>query len=218
MTMSNDEKENNLRFFEENSYLFGGNSSYLEEIYEEYLKDPQTVPQEWRDLFVDLPLVDGVATDISHAQVREEFLKRAKSQKQGQILFQPTNLATIEKQRKQVCVQELIEAYRHNGHKAAKFDPLGLPRPPVPDLDLASYDFEENDLDSIFSVHAFWGINDGRGTLREIVAALNQTYCQSLGFEYMYISDPQQIKWLQQRIEPNHATINLSREKKDRII
>src|SRR5690242_3825898 len=201
-----------------NSYLFGGNAAYVEELYEAYLDNPASVPENWRDYFDALQnvhAVDGSASnDIAHRPIIESFAQRARSNsllpRMGDV-----NLATA---RKQVYVQALIDAYRFMGVRWANLDPLKrLERPSIPALEPAFYDFTEADMDQVF--HAgdlFFGFE--QATLREIVQALRDTYCGTLGVEFMYISDPEQKQWWKQRLESIRATPKFSAEKKKHIL
>ena len=103
--------------------------------------------------------------------------------------------------RKQVHVQSIIAAYRFLGNRWANLDPLQRQeRPSIPELEPAFYDLTEADMDTVFSAsNTYFG--QEQMTLREIVKALRETYCGSIGAEYMYVSDPAQKRWVQQRLE-----------------
>ena len=104
-------------------------------------------------------------------------------------------------ERKQMRVTELIAAYRHRGHKRATIDPLGMmERPPTPVLDLAYHHLSAADLDTVFQTGSFF-YGAEKATLRDIVAALEHTYCGSVGAEYMHIVDAAEQLWVQQRLE-----------------
>ena len=109
--------------------------------------------------------------------------------------------ANIEHERKQVKVLQLIAAYRSRGHLKAKLDPLGLAeRPGSPDLDLQFHGLTAADLDTTFQTGSLF-IGKDEATLREIVDALEETYCGSIGPEVGYITDLAEKRWLQQRVE-----------------
>lgn len=116
---------------QKSSYLFDGNAPYLEELYENYLADPQSVSAEWRHYFANMP---GNGSDASHAEIRAYFLALAKN---------PTlNRAPISgdaaHERLQAQVEKLIDAYRRYGHYRAKVDPLAQAKVrEIPELDLA---------------------------------------------------------------------------------
>ena len=103
--------------------------------------------------------------------------------------------------RKQVYVQVLIGAYRMLGGRWADLDPLKrLPRPQIPELEPAFYDLTEADMETVFDTGTLVGPE--RARLRDIVQILRETYCGTIAAEYMYISDPAQKRWIQQRLEP----------------
>jgi 2-oxoglutarate dehydrogenase E1 component len=189
-----------MKEFQLNSYLFGGNASYVEALYESYLDNPASVPDNWRDYFdalQNVPAVDGSASsDVAHAPIVDSFAQRAKSN-----AFLPrvgtNDLATA---RKQVYVQSLIGAYRFLGARWANLDPLKRQeRMPIPELEPSFYDFNEADMDQVFDAsNLYFGFE--HGTLRDIVKALRDTYCGTLAAEFMYISDPVQKRWWQERL------------------
>ena len=183
------------------SQLSGGNASYVEQLYETFLSDPNAVPEQWRDYFEQLPRVDGHAgRDIAHSAIREQFARRARSQRQPAAIGQPSG-AVSEYERKQVRVVQLISAYRQRGHQKARLDPLSLwQRDPVPDLDLAYHQLSEADLDTTFQTGSLY-IGKDSASLGEIVESLEQTYCNTVGAEFMHIVATEERKWIQQRME-----------------
>ncbi|MBQ74539.1 MAG: 2-oxoglutarate dehydrogenase E1 component [Gammaproteobacteria bacterium] len=182
------------------SHISGGNASYVEELYEAYLKDPADIPDQWRSYFETLPLVEGTLTpDISHATVRDHFLLLSKNQSR----VAPISASSIssEYERKQFAVSELINSYRRRGHRKATLDPLDLEtQSPVPVLELDYHRLSAADLDTRFQTgNLFFG--DAEASLGEIVEVLEKTYCGSIGAEYMHISDEAEQMWVQQRME-----------------
>jgi 2-oxoglutarate dehydrogenase E1 component len=201
-----------------NSYLFGGNAPYVEELYEAYLDNPASVADNWREYFdalQNVPAVDGSpANDVAHAPIVESFAQRARSNS-----FLPrAGAKDMSTARKQVFVQSLIGAYRFLGARWANLDPLKRQeRPQIPELEPAFYDFTEADMDQVFDAsNLYFGF--GQATLREIIKALRDTYCGTIGAEYMYISDPEQKRWWKERLESTRATPNFSPEKKKHIL
>jgi 2-oxoglutarate dehydrogenase E1 component len=208
-----------MRQFQVNSYLFGGNAPYVEELYERYLDNPTSVPEKWRAYFDQMQLVpaaDGspATPDVAHAPIVESFALRAKEGKLRPTVA-PTDLSVA---RKQVHVQSIIAAYRFLGSRWADLDPLKRQeRPHIPELEPAFYDLTEADMDIVFSAtNTYFG--QEQMTLREIVKALRQTYCGTIGAEYMYISDPAEKRWWQQKLESIRSTPNFSSAKKRQIL
>ena len=175
-----------MQQYRSNSYLFACNAPYVEEMYETYLDDPGSVPDNWRAYFDALsivPATDGTdARDVAHAPVIESFAQRAKANAFGNKASS-TDLAVA---RKQVHVQSLIAAYRNVGSRWADLDPLKrTERPKIPELETAFYDLTESDMDISFSATNTYFTKAEQMTLREIVQALRETYCGSIGAEYM---------------------------------
>ncbi len=202
-----------------NSYLFGGNAPYVEELYEAYLDNPGSVPDSWRSYFDALqhvPANDGSQTrDVAHAPVIESFAQRAKANAFGN----KASGADLAVARKQVYVQSLIAAYRSLGARWADLDPLKRQeRPKIPELEPAFYDLTEADMDMVFSATNTYFTTDEQMTLREIVQALRETYCGTLGAEYMHITDPAEKRWWQQRLESVRSKPNLNVDEKKRIL
>ena len=201
-----------------NSYLFGGNAPYVEELYEAYLENPGSVPDNWRTYFDNLQHVaatDGSERpDVAHAPVVESFAQRAKANAFASKASS-TDLAIA---RKQVHVQSLIAAYRFLGSRWAELDPLKRnERPKIPELEPAFYDLSESDMDITFSAaNTYFG--GEQMTLREIMQALRETYCRTVGVEMMHCTDPAEKRWWQERLEGMRGKPTLTAEQKVRIL
>ena len=199
------------------SQLSGGNVAYIEELYEVFLTDPNSVPEQWRNYFNTLPRVDdSAANDIPHGPIREQFLLISKNQRRGTTATQSQVSSGYDQ--KQLRVFQLINAYRFRGHQHAKLDPLGIMiREDVPDLDLRFHELTEADMDSVFQTGSLF-IGKDEATLSEIVGVLEATYCQSLGAEFMHIVDTAEKRWFQQRIESVRAKPDYSNEAKKHLL
>ncbi|MCU0927652.1 MAG: 2-oxoglutarate dehydrogenase E1 component [Burkholderiaceae bacterium] len=202
-----------------NSYLFGGNAPYVEELYEAYLDNPGSVPDNWRAYFDNLqhvPAVDGSeARDVAHAPVVESFAQRAKAN----AFALKTSSADLAIARKQVHVQSLIAAYRFLGSRWADLDPLKrAERPKIPELEPAFYDLTESDMDLTFSATNTYFTKAEDMTLREIVQALRETYCGTVGAEFMHITDPAEKRWWQERLESIRSKPTFTAEQKKHIL
>ncbi|MGV8899788.1 MAG: 2-oxoglutarate dehydrogenase E1 component [Burkholderiaceae bacterium] len=204
--------------FSDNSYLFGGNAPYVEELYEAYLDNPGSVPDNWRtyfDAMQHVPAVDGSnKPDVAHASVIASFAERAK---QGPIR---TVSASVDADmgRKSVAVVQLIAAYRYMGSQWANLDPLQRQeRPGIPELDPVFYGFSDADQDILFNIsNTYFGVETA--SLRDLINSLRDTYCRSIGAEFMYISDPTEKRWIQQKLESIRSTPNFDAEKKKHIL
>ena len=202
-----------MKQFLDNSYLFGGNAPFVEELYEQYLAHPGSVPEQWREYFDQMQLLPGNAgnggKDIAHAPVVESFVQRAKAGELGGT--RATIEADVAHERLQVAALLLVTSYRIAGSRWATLDPLKrVQRAAVPELETAYYDLAESDLDTDVNAGSFVGLD--RVTLRSLVQALRETYCRNIGFEYMFISERAQRLWIQERIEPARATPKYSPE------
>ena len=179
------------------SHVSGSNVHYVEALYEQYLADPASVPEEWRSYFEQLPDVAGNSgRDIPLSPVRDQFQQLARMRRSTAAV--PVD---SDESKKQVKVLQLINAYRFRGHQKADIDPLKLrAQAHVPDLDLSFHQLSEADLDTEFQTGSFF-LGMDKAPLREIVEALEQTYCRSIGCEIMHIVDTEEKRWLQQRFE-----------------
>ena len=223
------------------SFLQGANGAYIDELYAQYEKDPASVDSEWQAFFKSLndapadvqknaegpswektnwPLAPNddltSALDGNWAQVEKVVSAKlaAKAQVKGAELA-PADVQQAT--RDSVRALMLIRAYRMRGHFHAKLDPLGLEPPrDHEELDPRSYGFAESDLDrKIFLDHVL-GLD--YATLREIVAICERTYCQTLGVEFMHISNGAQKGWIQERIEGPDKEISFTREGRRAIL
>ncbi len=164
---------------------------YIETLYEDYKRNPDSVDERWRAFFqgFDLGLTRPSAGSNGHAEGGKEY-------ENGEWALAQSRL-----ERLQSRVDSLIYHYRDIGHLMAKIDPLGRRRDRHEQLELSAFDLNEDMLDMMFNADHFpWGDEDL--TLREIIDALKETYCGSVGVEYMDIQDTKQRRWLQNKMEP----------------
>ncbi|MGA1519509.1 MAG: 2-oxoglutarate dehydrogenase E1 subunit family protein, partial [Burkholderiaceae bacterium] len=204
--------------YKNNSYLFGGNAPYVEEMYEKYLDNPGSVPDEWRgyfDALQHLPAVDGSDNrDLAHAPVVQSFAELAK---QGTTRVVQAN-ADSELGRKRNAVQQLIAAYRNVGSRWADLDPLKrTERQPIPELEPSFYGLVDADYETIFNTsNTFFGRDTM--SLRDLLNALRETYCGTIGAEYMYITDQTQKRWWQEKLESIRSKASLNAEQKTHLL
>ncbi|MFI5445612.1 2-oxoglutarate dehydrogenase E1 component [Polaromonas sp. UC242_47] len=204
--------------YQGNTYLFGGNAPYVEEMYENYLANPGSVPDNWREYFdalQNVPAVDGSnAKDVPHLPVINAFAERAK---QGGTKVVVAS-ADSELGRKRTAVQQLIAAYRNVGARWADLDPLKrAERDNIPELDPSFYGFTDADQETVFNTsNTFFGKDTM--SLRELMNALRETYCGTIGAEYMYMTDQAQKRWWQTKLEGIRSKPSFSKEKKLHIL
>ena len=202
------------------SHISGGNATYVEELYETYLLDPNAIPEEWRNYFDKLPRIEGanIQHDIPHSTVREHFELLGKAKLRPFASADEGFRVSTEYERKQVSVVQLISAYRQRGHQKARLDPLGLwEREPVPDLDLQFHQLSQADFDTVFQTGSLY-IGKKEATLGEIVEALEKIYCHSVGAEFMHIVDTEQRSWIQKRMDGVRSAPEYSEEVKKHLL
>ncbi|MFT4520331.1 MAG: 2-oxoglutarate dehydrogenase E1 component [Halioglobus sp.] len=196
-------QESSMELLWQSSHISGGNATYVENLYESYLKDPNGVPEQWRDYFDQLPMVESDIVQIEevpHSVIRDRFAQISKMRVRTEATVAHDSQAT-EYERKQVQVVQLISAYRQRGHQKANLDPLGLAeRDPVPDLELSFHELSEADFDTVFQTGSMH-IGKADAPLGDIYDALEKTYCNTIGAEFMHIVDTTERHWVMQRME-----------------
>ncbi|SON49246.1 2-oxoglutarate dehydrogenase E1 component [Vibrio tapetis] len=197
----------------ESSHLAGANATYVEDLYELYLSDPDLVSEEWKRVFEGLPTHPEDVVEQPHSRVRDYFRRLAKETKHYNVQVSDPDVDA-----KQVKVLQLINAYRFRGHQAANLDPLGIwKRDPVADLDPAFHNLNEEDFEETFNVGSF-AIGQETMVLKDLHKALQQTYCGSIGAEYMHMTNTEQKRWIQQRLESVSGQPSFNREEKQTFL
>ena len=172
------------------SLLNAANAGYLDALYQDFLNNPEQIDPQWRSFFENLS--PGPTSQVDEAALAAQT-------------------------EKQVAVLQLINAYRFRGHRQADLDPLKLyERPPVPDLDPDYHGLTEADMDTVF--HAGSLVGEQNQKLRDIIDMLSETYCRTIGAEYMYITSTQQKRWIQERLERQRGRPDFTEEKKRDIL
>ena len=225
--------------FAHTSFLYGGNAAYIEDLYAKYEADPAAVDAEWRAFFQSLkdeksdvlksaegaswktpnwPVRrngDLVAALDGHAETEETRRKDLDDRKAKGVELSSADV--MQATRDSIHAPTLIRAYRIRGHFHAKLDPLALePEKNEEELDPRSYGFTEADLDRKIFLDKVLGLEFA--SMREIVTILRRTYCQTLGVEFMHISNAAQKSWIQERIEGRDKEITFTREGKRAIL
>ncbi len=169
------------------SFLSNADVNAIDELYERYRKDPESVDFGWRKFFEGFRFAKtsydegGVASDDMHAEFK---------------------------------VMNLIDDYRSRGHLFTLTNPVRERRTYRPTLDIENYGLSESDLEKTFQAGEEIGI--GSATLQQIIDHLRATYCRSIGIEYMYIRDPERVNWLRSKIEVNNL-VKFSADQKKQI-
>ena len=197
-----------LKQLHDNSPLFGSNASFVEGLYAAYLQEPLSVSAEWREYF------DALQRGEASVESGKRPARPATGA-QGLETMREERLLTTE--RKQIAVLQIINAYRFLGVRHADLDPLQhYDKPHVPELDPGYYGLAETDMNTVFGTGSLFG--PPRASLREILQTLHQTYCGKIGVEYMYITDTEQKRWIQNRIEGPRAQPDFEPEYKRHIL
>ena len=202
-----------MKEFLGNSYLFGSNAPFIEALYDSYLKDPQSVEPRWRSYFDELQRLDDGPADVSQEDIQQRFIDLAKNKR----VAQPRPSGRPQLGEKQFCVLQLITAHRTLGVRHANLDPLGrVEKPYIPELDPAYYGLTEADMNTVFNTGTL--VWKREATLGEILQFLKDTYCRSIGVEYMYMADMTQKRWVQERLESIRSTPQYDTEFKKHIL
>jgi 2-oxoglutarate dehydrogenase E1 component len=192
--------------------FFGGNAPYVETLYEQYLSDPASVSQAWREYFQKL---QAGTREVPRGPVEAELLAKAHAPR----LAAAAGNAGFDHQAadKQAAVIRLIGGFRGRGHLHAKLDPLGLTAlPEVADLTLEFHGLSQADMDTVFSTVSLAGPD--RRPLRDIMQMLEQVYCGTIGFEFSHMSDSTERQWLKNRVESSGARAALTTEERLAIL
>src|SRR6478752_2113722 len=227
--------------FAHTSFLYGGNADYIEDLYARYENDPKAVDAQWQAFFQSLKddrtdvlkSAEGPSWSRPHwpqpargelisaldgdwHEVEKAVGNKLKARAQGAgVEFSSAEVQQAT--RDSIHALMLIRAYRARGHFYANLDPLGLePHHNEEDLDPRSYGFTDADMDRPIFLDKVLGLEIG--TLREILTILRRTYCQTLGVEFMHISNPAQKGWIQERIEGPDKEISFTREGRRAIL
>ena len=200
----------------EPSCLYSANAAFIEDLYEDFLRDPAGVSPEWRDYFLKIQEeTAGNGRDVPHEPIRRTFYEAARH-RHAPIEVTARGEAGVDYQ-KQVSVLQLINAYRFRGHQQADLDPLKqYERPPIAELDPAYHGLTEADMDSLFNTGSLFAPKEL--PLREILDIVQATYCGTIGAEYMHINETEQKRWIQQRLEETRARPGFSPDKRGRIL
>lgn len=171
------------------SYLSNAHPDAIEDLYAKYLADPEALDHGWRKFFEGF---EFARTDFESSGVL------------------PENVTA------EIKVMNLIHAYRQRGHLFTKTNPVRERRKYKPTLDIENFGLSEKDFDKVFQAGGQVGI--GPAKLRDIIAHLQQTYCQSIGVEYLYMREPEVVGWLREKMESSKNTPAFSVDEKKTIL
>ncbi len=179
------------------SFLNAAHTAYFADLYDQYLQNPDSVEPSWRAFF------QGYDFGSENYGLSGEIVEGVSTQIPEHV-------------QKEFNIVKLIDGYRMRGHLFTKTNPVRERRSYVPTLELKNFDLSEHDLDTVFNAGEILGI--GASTLRKIIAHLENVYCSSIGVEYMYLRNPEVIKWWQDQLNKNDNQPNYSAETKKYIL
>jgi len=197
------------------SHVYAGNSDFLDSLYQQFLKDPLSVEPQWREFFDSLKATPGNDREPTQQEIRN-FFKERRPAKAG-VAYSMQGLHSLEMARKQSAVLRMIHAYRLLGHLRAEVDPIhlrGMPR--IPELEPAYHGLADADLDLVFNTGGLGG--KAEMPLREIIEMLKETYTESIGAEFMHISDVEQKDWIQHQLELTRTNPDYAPDYKRKIL
>jgi len=209
-------EQNNSIENQQDTLLEGENAAYLEFLFENYLNDPASVSETWQKYFLVFPIPADFRNGATHSVMRDKF--------RSQKLHCPTgngsadNSVELETERQQVHVLQLINAHRTLGHLVADTNPLNEDKNlrNLPELSLSNYGLDRVDQNKLFDPGSFQLTEPP--TLGNIYRALQNTYTESIGIEYMHIMSTDEKRWIQNRIEPCQARPDYDAEKKSDLL
>lgn len=182
------------------SFLNAAHTAYFADLYDQYLKNPDSIEPSWRAFFQGFDFGSEYGENTSTAEIDPE------------IVCKPVS----EELKKEFQVVKLIDGYRTRGHLFTKTNPVRERRKYAPTLDKENFGLTDADMDTVFNAGNILGI--GPKTLREILHHLNSIYCGTIGVEYMYIRNPEEIDWIQEKLNINDNQPNFTNEQKKHIL
>ena len=211
--------------YKKTSFLAGNNSEFINEFYADFLSDPKSLPQSWREFFEGLsdeqkliyddlkgpswsPVKKTKKINLNHTETNKELKSETKD----------LNLESV-KQATQDSVRAimLIRAFRIRGHLIASLDPLGLlKKEEHPELKPETYGFKKKDFDRKIFLDGVLGLQ--YADLNKILIILKKTYCSNIGYEFMHMGDPDEKAWIRDRIEGPEKNISFTENGKRAIL
>ena len=190
------------------SHTSGGHLSYLEDLYESYLQDPNSISEEWKTYFNDLPFQNGSKKDSSHFDVIKHF-QNAPRRSATKVKASSQNKNPLEAK-----VQTLLKAYRDYGHTGADLDPLGIAEKVIhSDLHKTEGLFNADELSSIVNCNYPIG-TDAEYEVNDLIDRLKTTYCKNIGIEFQHISNKRERNWIVEKFEnSDHKVSDVDRKK-----
>ncbi len=187
------------------SFLNTAHTSFFSELYDKYLVNPDSVEPSWRAFFQGFDF--GIESSLDDLDIDEN---RTTAIVNGNKSEMPESL------QKEFQVIRLIDGYRSRGHLFTETNPVRERRHYEPTLDIQNFGLEASDLATVFNAGDIIGI--GPSSLNEIIRHLQSIYCDAIGVEYMFIRNPNRVKWIQDWINVNDNHPNFDSERKKHIL
>ncbi len=201
---------NSLKDRYKTSPLYGSNAAAVEALYEQFVANPDSVPEGWRRYFRSL---GSDQTEILHAPIRQRLIAAARKTRSNGTGSRVTG--TVAANEKQAAVSRMIQVYSLRGHQIADLDPLGLMERHVPGvLKLDYLGLTEADMDTEFVTGGLAGTGDRRMKLREIIGLLKKIYCGKVGAEFAHVSRARERLWLRKHFEQGMVSGGLEEEER----
>ena len=195
--------------------LSGGNAGFIEDLYEQFLRDPSSLDPAWVNYFKGLP---GSGAEIAHGPIRERLLARAQMPA-GAAAATPKGAASDGASAKQGAVSRLIQVYANRGHLVAHLDPLGMQERAKPYvLDPEYFGLSDADLDTEFFTGSRNAALPERAKLKDILADLKFIYTDTIGAEFAHVSDTDERLWLQDNFQVARLQRRFSADEKKNIL
>ena len=204
---------NSLKEQYASSPLYGSNAAAVEAMYEQYVANPDSVPEGWRRYFRSL---GGDGTEVLHSPIRRRLIETAKARRSnGKAVAGATRTTGAAPNEKQAAVSRMIQVYSLRGHQIADLDPLGLMERHVPGvLKLDYLGLDESDMDTEFVTGGLAGTGDRRMKLRDILDLLRRIYCGKVGAEFAHVSRARERLWLRKHFETGIVSGGLEQEER----
>jgi 2-oxoglutarate dehydrogenase E1 component len=195
------------------SYIANAHGDYIDQLYQAYKNDPESVDFGWRKFFEGFDFSQTYPEDGAEQATGTGVLTKSASTL-GSTAIAPSDSVSADKE---TAVRNLIHAYRSRGHLVARTNPVRERKDRKARLNLADFGLNEADLDTTFKNGELLGLG-ASAKLRDIIDALQKIYTRTIGFEYMYIRDPQVLDWFRTKVEQDSLSFNPGVEYKKRIL
>ncbi len=209
--------------YKKTSFLAGNNSEFINEFYADYLADPESLPESWKQFFKGLSDEEKLIYDDLKGPSWSPIRKNKKITLELKINKEKEPITNVDPNTAQQATKDsvraimLVRAFRIRGHLIASLDPLGLlKKEEHPELKPETYGFTKKDYERKIFLDGVLGIQ--YASLREILKILKKTYCSNIGYEFMHMGDPDEKTWIRNRVEGPEKDIKFTQNGKKAIL